>query len=82
MLKLPDGTVKVLVEGQQRADVNQIEEGESHFTASVTPVAVEAQEPAGQSSSEVEALRRALMQQFVWRKSVRLMNRDDHPLAL
>ena len=64
MLKLPDGTVKVLVEGQQRANVNQIEEGESHFTASVTPVAVEAQEPAGQSSSEVEALRRALMQQF------------------
>ncbi|MFZ9297338.1 MAG: endopeptidase La [Hylemonella sp.] len=64
MLKLPDGTVKVLVEGQQRANVNQIEEGESHFTASVTPVAGETQEPAGQSSSEVEALRRALMQQF------------------
>ena len=26
MLKLPDGTVKVLVEGQQRARVNKIEE--------------------------------------------------------
>ena len=38
MLKLPDGTVKVLVEGQQRARVNQIEEGESHFLANVTPV--------------------------------------------
>ncbi len=63
MLKLPDGTVKVLVEGQQRAHVNQITEGETHFTASVTPVAGEAEE-AGQGSSEIEALRRALMQQF------------------
>ena len=27
MLKLPDGTVKVLVEGQQRASVNRIERG-------------------------------------------------------
>ena len=33
MLKLPDGTVKVLVEGQQRAKVDGIEDGESHFTA-------------------------------------------------
>ena len=40
MLKLPDGTVKVLVEGQQRARVNGIEDGESHFTAHVTPVEV------------------------------------------
>src|SRR3982751_5359591 len=38
MLKLPDGTVKVLVEGQQRARVNRIEDGENHFTANVTPV--------------------------------------------
>jgi ATP-dependent Lon protease len=32
MLKLPDGTVKVLVEGQQRAQVDHIDDGESHFT--------------------------------------------------
>jgi ATP-dependent Lon protease len=38
MLKLPDGTVKVLVEGQQRASVNRIDDGESHFTANVTPL--------------------------------------------
>jgi ATP-dependent Lon protease len=38
MLKLPDGTVKVLVEGHQRATVNKIEEGESIFSANVTPV--------------------------------------------
>ncbi|MGV8805251.1 MAG: endopeptidase La [Polaromonas sp.] len=60
LLKLPDGTVKVLVEGQQRAKVNTIEDGEQHFTAHVTPV-----EPvAGDKGSEIEALRRAVMQQF------------------
>jgi ATP-dependent Lon protease len=60
MLKLPDGTVKVLVEGQQRAKVDGIEDGESHFTAHVTPIEVQAAE----AGSEVEALRRAVMQQF------------------
>ena len=63
LLKLPDGTVKVLVEGQQRAKVNKIEEGEQHFSANVTPV-----EPvavaADDKGSEIEALRRAVMQQF------------------
>ncbi|TFY96815.1 endopeptidase La [Ramlibacter rhizophilus] len=62
MLKLPDGTVKVLVEGQQRATVNRITEGEQQFTALVTPVAPSEEEVA--KSSEVEALRRAVMQQF------------------
>ncbi|CAN7494312.1 endopeptidase La [Pseudorhodoferax sp. LjRoot39] len=61
MLKLPDGTVKVLVEGQQRARVNHIEDGESHFNASVTPIALP---DASQKNTEVEALRRAVMQQF------------------
>jgi len=62
MLKLPDGTVKVLVEGQQRATVQTIVDGEVHFTATVMPMEV-AVEPAAQSS-EIEALRRAVMQQF------------------
>ena len=60
MLKLPDGTVKVLVEGQQRAKVDGIEDGESHFTAHVTPIEV----ASAEAGSEVEALRRAVMQQF------------------
>jgi ATP-dependent Lon protease len=66
MLKLPDGTVKVLVEGQQRALVNRIEEGELHFSANVTPVEAPvepATKPRGKAS-EIEALRRAVMQQF------------------
>ncbi|MBY0410404.1 MAG: endopeptidase La, partial [Burkholderiaceae bacterium] len=61
MLKLPDGTVKVLVEGQQRAQVGSIDDMETHFMAKVTPV----EAPAEVSKpSEIEALRRAVMQQF------------------
>ncbi len=63
MLKLPDGTVKVLVEGLQRASVNEITEGEAFFNANVTPL--EAAEPGNaKATSELEALRRAVMQQF------------------
>ncbi|NBO89722.1 MAG: endopeptidase La, partial [Betaproteobacteria bacterium] len=61
MLKLPDGTVKVLVEGQQRAHVNNILEGEEHFTATITPMSPTA-DPS--IDTEIEALRRAVMQQF------------------
>jgi len=59
MLKLPDGTVKVLVEGVQRAETRAIHDTEEHFTAEVVPV-----QPAGEPSPEVEALRRAVTQQF------------------
>ncbi|WP_066267332.1 endopeptidase La [Hydrogenophaga palleronii] len=63
MLKLPDGTVKVLVEGLQRAKVLAIRDGESHFVASVNPVDPAA-ERVDTQSNELEALRRAVMQQF------------------
>ncbi len=59
MLKLPDGTVKVLVEGAQRARIERIEEGASHFTADVVPIV-----PDLQPTAEVEALRRAIVSQF------------------
>ncbi len=62
MLKLPDGTVKVLVEGQQRATVNHITDGEAHFTANVTPIVLQdATEP---KNNDIEALRRAVVGQF------------------
>jgi ATP-dependent Lon protease len=66
MLKLPDGTVKVLVEGHQRATVNKIEDGESHFVANVTPIEPPAlvADDDKKIASEIEALRRAVMQQF------------------
>ena len=63
MLKLPDGTVKVLVEGVQRAAVRRVQEGESHFEAEVLPVSAD-DEFAHVESTELEALRRAVMQQF------------------
>ena len=61
MLKLPDGTVKVLVEGQQRARVNKITEEGEHFIADVTPIDASTSDA---KSAETEALRRAVMQQF------------------
>ena len=59
MLKLPDGTVKVLVEGAQRARIHKITELETHFVADLTPIESEAGD-----ESEVEAMRRAIVQQF------------------
>jgi ATP-dependent Lon protease len=67
MLKLPDGTVKVLVEGHQRATVDKIDDFETHFTSTVTPIGLEAMlssEDERDRASEIEALRRAVMQQF------------------
>ena len=59
MLKLPDGTIKVLVEGVQRARVDSVEDLRQLFVAKVTPVV--AQEPG---NNEVEAMRRAIIAQF------------------
>jgi ATP-dependent Lon protease len=59
LLKLPDGTVRVLVEGQQRATlVNMAPEGQ-HLVAEVATV--EAEEPEG---AEVSALMRSVVEQF------------------
>jgi ATP-dependent Lon protease len=59
MLKLPDGTMKVLVEGVQRARTTAIHDLVEHFTADVVPVT-----PETTYTAEVEALRRAVTQQF------------------
>jgi len=59
MLKLPDGTVKVLVEGAQRARVQSIQDAETHFTSEILPIA-----PDLGQNPEVEALRRAIVGQF------------------
>ncbi len=62
MLKLPDGTVKVLVEGVQRATVLRIVDERSHYAAE--SIVVAEQQPEGQESNEVEAMRRAMIGQF------------------
>ena len=59
MLKLPDGTVKVLVEGLQRARTHGISDNGEYFVAEVTPV-----QPDADVKPEIEALRRAVTQQF------------------
>lgn len=59
MLKLPDGTVKVLVEGLQRARIHAVTEVETHFMSRIVPV-----QPDAQHSSESEALRRTVVAQF------------------
>jgi len=60
MLKLPDGTVKVLVEGNQRAKVIEYADVDSHFVGRAELV------PADDTSAdnEAEAMRRALVAQF------------------
>ncbi|MBS3916618.1 MAG: endopeptidase La, partial [Sulfuritalea sp.] len=59
MLKLPDGTVKVLVEGGQRARVERITDQRAMFSATVMPL------PADEHAThEVEAMRRAIIAQF------------------
>jgi ATP-dependent Lon protease len=59
MLKLPDGTVKVLVEGTQRARIATVSEDDGLFRASVMPIA-----PEESSTHESEAMRRAVISQF------------------
>src|SRR4051794_40628354 len=59
MLKLPDGTVKVLVEGGSRAQIREIVDVRTHWVAESVPVPIDAA-PA----PEVEALRRALLSAF------------------
>ncbi len=59
MLKLPDGTVKVLVEGSHRAEILEILDRKNHFEGVVTLV------PENETENhEIEAMRRALLAQF------------------
>lgn len=59
LLKLPDGTVKVLVEGGQRAEVSHLEFDEEYIRVAVDPCAEETME-----GREAEALVRTLLSQF------------------
>ena len=59
LLKLPDGTIKVLVEGVKRARIVAFLDTENYFSAKT-----EALEPAEISEREAEVLTRLLMGQF------------------
>ncbi|MDA8328156.1 MAG: endopeptidase La [Betaproteobacteria bacterium] len=60
MLKLPDGTVKVLVEGVQRAAVIEYADADTHFVGTVELIPPE----TGELDKDAEAARRALVAQF------------------
>ncbi|MEO0823745.1 MAG: LON peptidase substrate-binding domain-containing protein, partial [Pseudomonadota bacterium] len=59
LLKLPDGTVKVLVEGRTRARIERFIENEAYFEAEATVL-----EDAAADDATVEALARQLTKQF------------------
>ncbi|WP_432473252.1 endopeptidase La [Amphritea sp. HPY] len=59
MLKLPDGTVKVLVEGDYRARIEKLHETEEHFSADVSSLPAEQLSPA-----EVDIYKRTALDQF------------------
>ncbi|HYD11959.1 MAG TPA: endopeptidase La [Allosphingosinicella sp.] len=59
LLKLPDGTVRVLVEGKHRATLRTLHSDAGHLTAEIDTV--ETEEPEG---VEVKALVRSVIEQF------------------
>ncbi len=59
LIRLPDKTVKILVEGESRAKVTDLHDSEEVFTASVEPVI----EPP-MTEGEAEALSRSILEAF------------------
>jgi ATP-dependent Lon protease len=60
LLKLPDGTIKVLVEGVERAEVVELTDGEEYFVAQVNTLAPE----DDNEDREVEVLSRSVLSLF------------------
>ena len=59
LLKLPDGTVRVLVEGRQRATLETLETGGEHLSATIALV-----EDGETDSAETSPLMRSVVEQF------------------
>jgi ATP-dependent Lon protease len=59
LLKLPDGTVKVLVEGTRRVQINSITNDGAFMQANVSPMV-----DLYEKNDEIDALKRAVMTQF------------------
>ena len=59
LLKLPDGTVKVLVEGKSRARIKRFISTEAYYEAEAYPL-----EANWREGPEAEALQRAVAEQF------------------
>lgn len=59
MLKLPDGTVKVLVEGLYRTKIESVSDEDTHLLATTTSIQLD-----DDNNKETEALRRTVLSQF------------------
>ena len=59
LLKLPDGTVKVLVEGKRRGSITAFRQNSDYFEVDVEPLS-----EGGVNGSEVEALKRGVVASF------------------
>ncbi|MGC6405352.1 endopeptidase La [Bisgaard Taxon 45] len=59
LLKLPDGTVKVLVEGQQRANIEQLEDNGEYFAAQIHLIDTEFGD-----EKELEVVKKATLAEF------------------
>jgi len=59
LLKLPDGTVRVLVEGKQRATLETLESANGHLVATIAPL-----DDAPVEGPEAQALMRSVVDQF------------------
>ena len=60
LLELPDGTIKVLVEGNSRAHTKEFQEAEEYFTAVIELISDEESDKA----AEMEVLARSILSQF------------------
>jgi ATP-dependent Lon protease len=76
LLKLPDGTVRVLVEGRQRARMDDLDTGGSHLTAAVTLLGDDAIAP---EEGETTALMRSVVEQFERYAALNKKLPDDLP---
>ena len=75
LLKLPDGTVKVLVEGKSRASIHHFTGREDYYEARVTALP----EDDGGAAHKAEALSRAVVEQF---ENYMKLNKKIPPEAL
>ena len=76
LLKLPDGTVRVLVEGKGRARMLQLDETGTHLSASIEEVAAG---EADDTQDEVKALMRSVLDQFERYAKLNKKLSDDLP---
>ena len=75
LLKLPDGTVRVLVEGQRRGQISDLRTEGGHLVGGIAPVA----EGEGTDDNETKGLIRSVIEQFERYAKLNKKISDDLP---